>query len=252
MSRISSRSFAVNSDQQQQIEVSSVSLGAGQTMPVSQASHDNLNANANVQQGNSDVSSSNKLYVQSNTAGDFKTDANLQQGDIDVGSSNKLHCQSSAADDFAVNANVQQGDSDVSSSNKLHVQSSLRSEFAVNASLQIAGSDVSSSNKVPVSFSAGVEGSQGNLDSASSVVTGDTSTAVNVDATVHNIMGNTTDTSNDIDIQLSEDNTNYYSVNYSIFPNSSGDFQQTLEAPAKYLRLKYNGSATVTATVLSS
>lgn len=252
MSKISSRSFAVNADQQQKIELSSVVLGIGQTMPVSQATHDNLNCNSNVQQGDADVSSSNKLYVQSNTAGDFKADANMQQGDADVGVSNKLHCQSTAADAFLVNANMQQSDADVSSSNKLHVQSDARGNFATNASLQIGGVDVSASNKVPVSLTGGgVSGTQANLNNASSVVSGDTSTAVNVNASVHNIMGSTTNTADDIEIQVSEDNTNYYPVDFTIFPPMSGNFQQTVECPAKYLRLKYNGSGTVTATVLS-
>ena len=61
MSRISSRSFAVNSDLEQKIEVSSISLSGGDSMTVSQATHDNLNCNANIQQGDADVSSSNKL-----------------------------------------------------------------------------------------------------------------------------------------------------------------------------------------------
>lgn len=252
MSRISSRSFAVNSNQQQQIELSGIVLPIGQSMKVSQDDANDLKCDANMQQGDADISSSNKLYVQSNTAGDFKADANMQQGDVDVGVSNKLHCQSTAADAFLVNANVQQLDADVSSSNKLHVQSDARANFATNATLQIAGSDVSNSNKVPVELSAGVSGSQANLNSSSSVSNGSNSTAVNVNAAVHNIFGNTTDTANDINIQVSEDNSNYYDVDFSIFPQMSGNFQSTLEAPAKYIRLKYNGTATVTATVLSS
>ena len=252
MSRISSRSFAVNADQQQKIEISAVSLSGGQSMDVSQATHDNLNCNANIQQGDSDVSVSNKLYVQNNTADDFKADANMQQGDADVSVSNKLHCQSTSADAFLVNANVQQLDADVSSSNKLHVQSDARANFAVNATMQVGGSDVSGSNKVPVELSTGVSGSNANLSNAQSVTSGTFSNAVNVNARVHNIMGTTTDTANDIEIQLSEDNTNYFKVDYTIFPDSSGNFQQTLDAPAKYLKLKYKGTATVTATVLSS
>lgn len=252
MSRISSRSFAVNSDQQQQIEISSISLSGGDSMVVSQLTHDNLNCNANMQQGDSDITSSNKLHVQSTSADEFKADANMQQANSDISVSNKLHVQSTAADAFLVNANVQQLDSDISSSNKLHVQSDARANFAVNATMQVGGTDVSNSNKVPVELSAGVSGTQGNLSNSASVSNGSNSTAVNVNAAVHNIFGNTTDTANDINIQVSEDNTNYYDVDFSIFPQSSGNFQSTLEAPAKYIRLKYNGTATVTATVLSS
>ena len=252
MSRISSRSFAVNSDQQQQIELKAVSLASGQSIPVSQSTPDDLNCNANMQQGDIDVGSANKLYVQNDIRNDFKTDANIQQGGADVDSLNKLYVQSNTHDDFSVNANMQQGDVDVDGLNKLHVQSDQRGMFLVDATLQIAGADVSSSNKVPVELSAGVSGTQANLDSSSSVVSGNNSTAVNVNAAIHNIFGNTTDTANDIAIQISADNTNYYDVDFSIFPQSSGNFQSTLEAPAKYIRLKYNGTATVTATVLSS
>lgn len=252
MSRVSSRSFAVNSDLQQQIEIKSIAIDPSASLKVSQDDPNDLKCDANIQQGDADVSSSNKLYVQSNTAGDFKADANIQQGDVDVGVSNKLHCQSTAADAFLVNANVQQLDADVSSSNKLHVQSDARANFAVNATMQVGGSDVSGSNKVPVELSTGVSGTQANLNNASSVSAGNFSTAVNVNARVHNIMGNTTDTVNDIEIHVSEDNTNYYPIDYTIFPPSSGNFQQTLDCPAKYLKLKYGGTATVTATVLSS
>ena len=252
MSRISSRSFAVNSDQQQQIEIAAIQLPLGQSVTVGQTIHDDLNCNANMQQGDADVDATNKLHCQSSDADEFAVNANMQQGDQDIDSLNKLYVQSDVHDEFLVNANMQQGDQDVDGLNKLHVQSDLRSMFLVDATLQIAGSDVGPSNKVPVELSAGVSGSQGNLNNSSGVVSGNNSTAVNVNAAVHNIFGNTTDTANDINIQVSEDNSNYYDVDFSIFPQMSGNFQSTLEAPAKYIRLKYNGTATVTATVLSS
>jgi hypothetical protein len=176
----------------------------------------------------------------------------MQQGDLDVSGSNKLHTQSTAADDFLVNANVQQGDADVGSGNKLHVQSTLADDFAVNANLQVGDSDVSSTNRVPVNATHDVQGSQGNLNSASSVTSGTTSTAIDVaESKSQAIYGETTDLINSIDIEVSADNTNYYPINYSIYPDSStGNFYQKLDNnPVKYIRLKYNGTATVTATL---
>lgn len=248
MSRISSHSFKVNANQEQIVDVGTFTAN----VTVEQPDHDKLNTNANVQQGDIDVGSGNKLYVQSNTASDFLVDANVQQGDLDVSGSNKLHTQSTLADDFLVNANVQQGDSDVSISNKLHAQSTSADDFLVNANLQVGDSDVSNTNRVPVNATHDVQGSQGNMNSSSAVISGDFSTAIDVaESKSQAIYGNTTDTINSIDIQVSADNTNYYPINFQIYPDSSsGDFYQKLDNNAvKYIRLKYNGTATVTATL---
>lgn len=248
MSRISSHSFKVNANQEQIVDVGTFTANVTVEQPI----HNQLNCNANMQQGDTDVGSGNKLYVQSNLAGDFLVDANMQQGDSDVSASNKLHTQSTAADDFLVNANVQQGDADVSGSNKLHVQSSSADDFAVNANLQVGDADVSTTNRVPVNATHDVQGSQGNLDSASSVSNGSTSTAIDVSESKNQaIYGNTTDLINRIDIEVSANNSNYYPITFSIYPDSStGDFYQKLDNNAvKYIRLKYNGTATVTATL---
>jgi hypothetical protein len=219
MSRISSHSFKVNANQEQIVDVGTFTANVTVEQPI----HNQLNCNANVQQGDIDVGSSNKLYVQSNTAGDFLVDANMQQGDADVSGSNKLHVQSSSADDFAVNANLQVGDS-----------------------------DVSSTNRVPVNSTHDVQGSQGNMNSASSVSPGSTSNAIDVSESKNQaIYGNTTDLTNYIDIEVSADNTNYYPITFQIYPDSStGNFYQKLDNNAvKHIRLKYSGTATVTATL---
>jgi len=98
------------------------------------------------------------------------------------------------------------------------------------------------------------QGSQGNLENASSVVDGDTSTAI--DTSNHTLLtcfGNTTDTTNPITPQISADGTNYYPLDFDIYPNADGDFFQSFaNITVNNFRLKFNGTATVTATLLQN
>lgn len=80
---------------------------------VEQAVHDDLNCNANVQQGNVDVGAANPLWVRTN----------------DVTVIQEVH------DYLNCNSNVQQGDLDVSSSNPLNVKN--KSEFVFTKELEI-------------------------------------------------------------------------------------------------------------------
>jgi hypothetical protein len=230
MSRISSRSFAVNASQQQIVEVGSI--GEEVEIDVVQSDRTLLNCQASLQLAGSDISDTNPLYVINTDAANMETNSNLRINAADVDDTNRVPCQS----------NLQIGGVDVGDADRVPCKSNL----------QIGGVDVSGSNKVPVTLSGGVSGSQANLNNATVVVVGDTSTAVNVNSDKHNIFGNTSNTSDQIDIQVSADNTNWYVVGYGIYPDSSGDFQQTLETPIQYIRLKYTGGATVTATVISS
>lgn len=96
-------------------------------------------------------------------------------------------------------------------------------------------------------------GSQGNLENASSVTTGDVSTAISMtDKLNFTCFGNTTGTAGIIP-QVSADGTNYYPASFSIFPDSSGDFFQKFDNTCvNNFRLKFQDTATVTATVLSN
>jgi hypothetical protein len=147
---------------------------------VVQATHDNLNLNANVQQGDADVAAGNALYVQQGTSASFTViqdthdsinlNANVQQGDSDVADGNPLYVQpgSSASfvaiqatqDQFNCNANVQQGDSDIGAANALYVQpgtgasfigiQATHDQFNVNANMQVGDADVAAGNPVYV------------------------------------------------------------------------------------------------------
>ena len=92
------------------------------------------------------------------------------------------------------------------------------------------------------------------VSSAASVAASDLSGAH--DARQHRrlaIFGTTTDTSNNIDIHVSADGITYYKLGYnSIFPDSDQSFSLLLDAPFGYIKLKYNGTATVTAIISGS
>jgi hypothetical protein len=96
-------------------------------------------------------------------------------------------------------------------------------------------------------------GSQGNLDNGSSVVPGDVSTAVTPTThTLLTVFGNSSGTSGIIP-QISADGTNWYPAGFEIYPDASGDFFQGFsDICANNFRLKYQDTATVTATVLSN
>ena len=229
MSRISSRSFAVNSSQQQIVELGSI----GEVeIDVVQSDRSLLNCNASIQLAGTDIDDLNPLYVINTSAANMETNSNLRIAAADVDDGNRVPCQS----------NLQVLGVDVDDTDRLPVKSTL----------QIGGVDVSGANKVPVTLSGGVSGSEANLDNGSSVIADDNSTAVNVNSDKHNIFGNSTDTTNAIEVEISANGTDYYNMGIDIFPNGSGDFQLSLDMPIQYIRLRYTGTATVTATVISS
>ena len=229
MSRISSRSFAVNSSQQQIVELGSI----GEVeIDVVQSDRSLLNCNASIQLAGTDIDDLNPLYVINTSAANMETNSNLRIAAADVDDGNRVPCQS----------NLQVLGVDVDDTDRLPVKSTL----------QIGGVDVSGANKVPVTLSGGVSGSEANLDNGSSVIADDNSTAVNVNSDKHNIFGNSTDTTNAIEVEISANGTDYYNMGIDIFTDGSGDFQLSLDMPIQYIRLRYTGTATVTATVISS
>ncbi len=96
-------------------------------------------------------------------------------------------------------------------------------------------------------------GSAGNLSNASSVVSGDFSSEVDTRAARNiTITGNTTDTSNGIELYTAHSSSGTkYKFSYDIYPDSNGDFYERIDNVAvNYIYLKYGGTATVTATAL--
>ena len=231
MSRISSRSFAVNSSQQQIVELGAIDSSI--SVDVKQSDRTQLNCNASLQLAGSDVDDTNQVPVKNTNSSDMEVNSNLRINSLDVDDTNRVPTQS----------NLQIGGVDVDDTDRVPCKSTL----------QIGGVDVSGANKVPVTLTGGVSGTEANLDNAFSVISGDTSVIINVNSDKHNIFGNSTDSTNAINVQISADNSNWYSMGIDIFPDSGdGDFQLSLDMPIQYIRLKYNGTATVTATVISS
>ncbi len=266
MSRISANSFLVDAEQRIQMSLSNISPDiAGLT--VSQSNADLLKCDANAQQGNADVSTSNPLFVQFNTGGEEVDIVKVNNTAISL-------AQKSMALSFpVVLANDQssipvapsEGDVDLvkvggtaitigqaaMGASLPVVIASNQSRIDCNCNLQIGDADVSASNRVPVDSRHDVQGSQGNLSNAQSVVLNDTSSAVNVEEGAnYTIFGSSSDTVNNVDIEVSIDNSNWYPSGMALYPDGSGNLFTALQnTPIKYLRLKYNGTATVTAQV---
>ena len=251
MPRISSNSFAVNSSLQQEIELSGVATGV--TVP---------------------ISSSGDLGVDLLKVGGATFDLGQESkaGSIPV---------TLATDEDAINTNIQSVSGisldfgqELMAASLPVVIASDQSSVAVtpptgnNATLStiqevgIFGNDGSTYRRVNVSSAGNLKveseleehkGTFGNFSNGQSVVSGDNSTSVSVtNATLLTIMGNTTDTANGIVIQVSPDGgSNYYDMDFEIFPKSTGDFVHVLaDICVENIRLKYQGSATVTATLL--
>ena len=99
-------------------------------------------------------------------------------------------------------------------------------------------------------------GTEGNLNNASSVISGDFSSEVDVsDSKNLTITGNTTDTGGSaIELYTAHSSAGTkYKFSYDIYPDSNGDFFESISNVAvNKIYLKYNANATVTATVLSN
>ena len=225
MSRISSNSFLVDAEQRIQMSLSNISPDIS-GLTVSQADHNLLNCNANVQQGDADVSTSNPLFVKFNTGGEEMDLVKVGGTAIAIGQA-------------------------VMGSSLPVVLASDQSRVNCDSNLQIADADVSSTNRVPTDSRHDVQGSQANLSNAQSVVASDVSSSVNVEeGKCYTIFGLSTDTVNQADIEISVDNSNWYPTGMGIYPDGSGNLFTALQnTPVKYIRLKYNGTGTVTASV---
>ncbi len=137
-----------------------------------------------------------------------------------------------------------------------NIETALAS-VAVTGTFFQATQPVSIAGSVSVSQSATISGSRSNLDNASAVVSGGSSTAVDISAyTKNSVYVDTTD-SNQIDVLVSPDGTNYYYYN-SIYPQQksagSGNYFGVLKLDDDVIdsiKLEYNGSGTVTAGVVS-
>ena len=266
MSRISSNSFLVDAEQRIQMSLSNISPDiAGLT--VAQSDANLLKCDANAQQGDADVSTSNPLFVQFNTGGEEVDIVKVNNVAISLAQKNMAASFPVviASDQSAISVSPSEGTVDLvkvggtgiaigqgaMGASLPVVLASDQSRIDTNANLQIADSDVSTSNRVPTDSRHDVQGSQGNLSNGQSVVATNTSSAVNVEEGAnYTIFGTSTDTVNEVNIEISVDNSNWYPTGMTIYPDGTGNLFTALQnTPVKYIRLKYNGTATVTASV---
>ena len=286
MSRISANSFLVDAEQRIQMSLSNISPDiAGLT--VAQSNADLLKCDANAQQGNADVSTSNPLFVQFNTGGEEVDIVKVNNAAVSLAQKNMAASFPVviASDQSAISVAPSEGDVDLvkvggsaiaigqaaMTASLPVVISSDQSAISVSPSegdvdlVKVGGSAIAigqgamaaslpvvlASNQSAVPVSRSVAGSQGNLSNGQSVIATNTSTAVDVSAgSSYTIFGSSTDVANEVEIQVSVDNSNYYASGMSIFPDASGNlFSAIQNTPIKYLRLKYTGTATVTMSV---
>ena len=129
-------------------------------------------------------------------------------------------------------------------------------KLGVNDSVSQASlSNIESSLAGTLTTTAAVTKSATQIANAQSVVSGDFSNSSHNCSSERElvIVGTTTDMSNNIDIWISNDNSTYYKYgNQSMYPDSSGNFGIALDSPFKYIKVKFNGSGTVTALVMGS
>ena len=221
MSRISNSSFKVNSNLEQMIELSAVK--AGVTVPISTASELDMNLTkvngTAISLGETTASASLPVVLPNDVEASVSLDA--------IGTNAK-------GSDTTLATALQVGNYGWDGSNWRQMNVSNGGILKVESELEDH------------------QGSQGNLENAGSVVDGDTSTAI--DTSNHTLLtcfGNTTDTTNPITPQISADGTNYYPLDFDIYPNADGDFYQSFpNITVNNFRLKFNGTATITATLL--
>ena len=144
----------------------------------------------------------------------------------------------------------------VSQGSLSNIDSSLTGTLNVqDTTAQSSLSNIESSLSGTLTTTSAVTKSATQIANAQSVVSGDFSTSSHNCSSERELViaGTTTDMSNNIDIWISNDNSTYYKYgNQSMYPDSSGNFGIALDSPFKYIKVKFNGSGTVTALVMGS
>ena len=135
-----------------------------------------------------------------------------------------------------------------------NIDSSLSGTLSVSdstAQSSLSNIDSSLTGTIATSTTLSITKNHTSVSNASAVVNGDLSSAH--DCSNHRkvaIYGSTTDTSNNIEIHVSSDGSTYYKYGHlSLFPASDGSFSASFESPFTHIKLKYLGTATVTAIV---
>jgi len=238
MSRISNNSFKVNSALEQMTEISAVK--AGVIFPIS--------SGATLDQNLKEVNGSTISLGLTTGANSLPVVIASDQATLDVSDSVAQGSLTTiAGDTTSLDTKITTGaNATLATAQQAGIygwNGSAWKQVAVNATGHV---------KIEAELEAH-SGSQGNLSNAASVVPGDVSTAVTPTThTLLTVFGNSSGTSGIIP-QISADGTNWYPAGFEIYPDMAGDFFQGFsDICANNFRLKYQDTATVTATVLSN
>jgi hypothetical protein len=268
MSRISSSSFKVNSDLEQLVNITNTSLAVSDataqgslstlagaiTLSQMNVASSELSTIAGAVSGSEmqvDIVSAPTIAV-SNT--DLATVAGAVSGSemqVDIVSSATIAVSNTdlATVAGAVSGSEMQVDI-VSSSGTIDVSDSTAQGSLSTLAGTVSGGRVLVTTE---SGSANNSGSKGNLSNAASVSAGTFSSEIDVRSSKNlTIFGVSNDTSNQIEIHVSANSgSDYVKYQYGMFPDSSGNFSTSLPNVAiNYIKLKYTGTATVTASLL--
>jgi hypothetical protein len=124
-----------------------------------------------------------------------------------------------------------------------------------NAQVTLSSIETALTGTLSTTTTLSVSKSATTISNAQSVVSGDFSSSSHDCSSQREVVitGTTTDTSNNIEVHVSDDNSTFYKYGQnSMYPASDGSFGQHFHAPFKYIKLKYTGSGTVTALVMGS
>lgn len=285
MSRISSQSFKVNSDLEQLVEISNTSLSvsdstaqgslstiagavSGTEMQVDiVSSTGTLNVSDSTAQGSLStiagaITASVMAVSDSSAQSSLSTLAGAVSGSevqVDIVSAPTLNVSDSTAQgSLSTLAGAVSGSEfqcDIVSSSEIDV------DLANVGGSSIALGSTTSASCIPVviasdqaaisvnTTNANNSGSHNNLVDNASKSSGDFSNAIDTRKAKNIfIFGNTTDTSsNEIEIHVSADDTNYYKYNYGVYPDSSGDFSERINGAAiNYIKIKFTNTTAAT------
>lgn len=121
------------------------------------------------------------------------------------------------------------------------------STSALQTSANSTLSDIDSKLGGTLTTSSGVSRNSGNFAVASSVISGDVSSSVDANSYKNIAVFGNLGNSGDVEIQVSNDNSNWYTSDKQIYSNySSYDLYGSFQCDARYIRIKYNISGTVT------
>tara|TARA_R100000353_G_C6510038_1_gene196385 strand:- start:24 stop:686 length:663 start_codon:yes stop_codon:yes gene_type:complete len=194
-----------------------------------------------------EVDGSNKLSVSDSTAqSSLSSISSTLGGTLTVSDSTAQSTLSSI--NSAVGGTLQTSNS-TAESHLSNIASSVAGTLSVSDSTaQATLSSINTSLSGTLTTSAGVSRTNGNLSVATSVTNGDVTSSVDANNFKHAIIFGNLGASGDVVIQVSNDNSNFTEVsNDNFFSNYSNyDVSGRFECTARYWRVKYNITGTVT------